>query len=170
MTSHPRPESRPVLFSGGPSGVGRLYFSSGPVRSVVAHSLRAHSDFDCSCTSLHDCIVSMQALFLTGSFHFTLYKVRPPTEPISMLDHGIANTGSASCMSGVDVHVYFAIRSAPFPTVAALRPSEGPQRSALVMAINPCLPATNPACEFAGRARDGCEGSHQRQVLSLLST
>ena len=35
-------------------------------------------------------------------------------------------------LSGVDVRLYFTIRSAPFPTLAALRPSEGPQRSALV--------------------------------------
>ena len=41
VTSRLRPESSPVQFSGGPSGVGRLYFSSSPVRSVVAHSLPA---------------------------------------------------------------------------------------------------------------------------------
>ena len=83
----------------GTSGVGRLYFSTGPVRSVVAHSLPARFEsliVRASCTSLHDCIVSMQALAFAGSFHFALYKVRPTTEPIAMLDHRIANAGSAS--------------------------------------------------------------------------
>ena len=43
-------------------------------------------------TSLHDCIVSMQALAFVGSFdsfHFALYKVRTTTEPVAMLDHRI---------------------------------------------------------------------------------
>ena len=59
-----------------------------------------------------------------------------------------------SKLSGVDVHVYFAIRSAPFPTVAALRPSEGPQRSALVGGCWPMrrkVTGRTPSCYLAGR-------------------
>ena len=80
--------------------------------------------------------MSLQGSGLAGSFHFALHKVRPTTEPIAMLDHGRDRKRGLSKLSGVDVHVSFAIRSAPFPTVAALRPSEGPQRSALVTLSN----------------------------------
>ena len=51
----------------------------GHVRSVVAHSLPARFEIlivRARVTSLHDCIVSMQALAFAGSFHFA--KSGPP--------------------------------------------------------------------------------------------
>ena len=76
----------------GTSEVGRLYFC--PVRGRPPAG--SFWKFDCSCMSLHDCIVSMLGLAFGRLFHFALYNVRPTTEPIAMLDHGIANAGSAS--------------------------------------------------------------------------
>ena len=80
----------------GTSGVGRLYFSSGPVRSVVAHSLPAR--FESLIVRARVCmaVLFQCKLWLLPALRFALNKVRPTTEPIAMLDHGIANTGSAS--------------------------------------------------------------------------
>ena len=136
-----RPGSRPVLFSGGRPLPASCYMlaglagftsrhQSGHVRSVVAHSLPARFD-RARVTSLHDCIVSMQALAFAGSFHFAKSGPPPSLSRCSI-------TGSRTRAQQVEwcrctVHVYTSRSDRLLFRLAALRPSEGPQRSALVV-------------------------------------
>ena len=126
-----------------PSGVGRIYFSSGPVRSVVAHSLPAR--FEILIVRARICMTVFMVLFqcklwlLPALFILHCTKSGPPP---SLSRCSI--TGSRTLAQQVEwcrcTCLYFAIRSAPFPTVAELRPSEGPQRSALVAESGPSGP------------------------------
>ena len=111
-----------------------LYFSrhqSGHVRSVVAHSLPARFEIvHESRVRRHDCIVSMQALAFAGSFHFAKSDPPPSLSRCSI-------TGSRTRAQQVEwcrctVHVYTLRSDRLLFRLAALRPSEGPQRSALV--------------------------------------
>ena len=97
-----RPESRPVLFSGGPASCYMLAgFTSRPVLSgpwsLTPCRLVARV------TSLHDCFNASSGFCRLFSINFR--KVRPTTESIAMLDHDV--TGSRerglSKLSGVDV-------------------------------------------------------------------
>ena len=113
-----RPESRPVLFSGGRPLPASCYmlagFTSRPVLSgpwSPTHCLLVLKSgfFRARVTSLHDCIVSMQALAFAGSFHFA--KSGPPP---SLTRCSI--TGSRTRAQQVEwcrctVHVYWAERS-----------------------------------------------------------
>ena len=127
-----RPESRPVLFSGGRPLPASCYmlagFTSRPVLSGLwsptpCRLVRARV------TSLHDCIVSMQALAFAGSFHFA--KSGPP--PIASLSR-CSITGSRARAQQVEwCRCTAHVRDRLLFRVAALRPSEGPQRSALVV-------------------------------------
>ena len=84
------------------SGVGRLYFSSSPwsptpCRLVLKFRLFVHESAWLYCFNASS--------GFSGSFHFTLYKVRPTSESIAMPNHGDRERG-LNKLSGVDVHVY----------------------------------------------------------------
>ena len=64
---------------------GQRYVSSGPVRSVIAHSLPAN--FDCSSTNF---LFQIQSASFAGFFHFTIHA----HHRAAMLAH-VANAGSA---------------------------------------------------------------------------
>ena len=111
---------------------------SGHVRSVVAHSLPARFEIlivRARVTSLHDCIVSMQALAFAGSFHFA--KSGPPSLSRCSITGSRTRVQQVEwciCTVHVLVHVYTSTSRSDrlLFRLAALRPSEGPQRSALV--------------------------------------
>ena len=134
-----RPGSRPVLFSGGRPLPASCYMLAGlagftsrhqsaHVRSVVAHSLPARV------TSLHDCIVSMQALAFAGSFHFAKSGPPPSLSRCSTTGSRTRAQQVEWCRCTLHVHVYTSRSDRLLFRLAALalRPSEGPQRSALV--------------------------------------
>ena len=76
------------------SGVGRLYFSSGPVQSVVAHSLPAR--FEILVVRARVCM-TVQALALPALFILHCTKSGPPPSlSRCSITAGIANAGSAS--------------------------------------------------------------------------
>ena len=119
-----RPGSRPVLFSGGRPLPASCYMladlagftsrhQSGQVRSVVAHSLPARFEIlivRALVTSLHDCIVSMQALAFAGSFHFA--KSGPP--PSYRNARSRDRERGLSKLSGVDeLYMYMFILRGP---------------------------------------------------------
>ena len=141
-----RPGSRPVLFSGGRPLPASCYMLAGlagftsrhqsaHVRSVVAHSLPARFEI---CTShessLHDCIVSMQALAFAGSFHFAKSGPPPSLSRCSMTGSRTRAQQVEWCRCTLHGHVYTSQSDRLLFRLAALalRPSEGPQRSALV--------------------------------------
>ena len=139
---------------------------SAHVRSVVAHSLPARFEIlivRARVTSLHDCIVSMQVLAFAGSFHFAKSGPPPSLSRCSM-------TGSRTraqqvewcrCTVHVHVHVYTSRSDRLLFRLAALalRPSEGPQRSALV---SPNKMAVLPGPLPDGRRSGGDEGLGSR--------
>ena len=108
MTSRVRPESRPVLFNGGPSGVGRLYFSrsSGPVRSVVAHSLPARFEILIVRAQICMTVLFQCKLWLCRLFLFCT--VQSPAHHRAYCDDARSwdRERGLSKWSGVDVHVY----------------------------------------------------------------
>ena len=135
-----RPGSRPVLFSGGrplPAScfmlAGLAGFTSrhqsGHVRSVVAHSLPARFEIlivRARVTSLHDCIVSMQALAFAGSFHFAKSCPPPSLSRCSITGSRTRAQQVEWCRCTVHVHVYTSRSDRLLFRLAALRPSEGP--------------------------------------------
>ena len=83
-------------------------------------------------TSLHDCIVSMQALAFAGSFHFAKSGPPPSLSRCSITGSRTRAQQVEWCRCTVHVHVYTSRSDRLLFRLAALRPSEGPQRSALV--------------------------------------
>ena len=122
-----------------------LYFSSS-VRScpVRGRPLPAGS-FRAPVTSLHDCIVSMQALAFAGSFHFAKSGPPPSLSRCSMTGSRNRAQQVEWCRCTVHVHVYTSRSDRLLFRLAALRPSEGPQRSALVARVwRPSGPSRAP--------------------------
>ena len=124
MTSRLRPESRPVLFSGGQSGMGRFYFSSGLVRSVVAHSLPAR--FEILIVRARICMTVLFQCKLWLCRLFTLHCIKSgPPPSLSRCSIKGSQTRAQQVEWCRCTCLYFAIRSAPF----RLWQSYGPARA-----------------------------------------
>ena len=140
-----RPGSRPVLFSGGRPLPASCYMlaglagftsrhQSGHVRSVVAHSLPDRFEIvhesRVRMTVLFQCkLWLLPALFISQSpAHHRVYRDARSRDR----ERGLSK------LSGV--HVYTSRSDRLLFRLAALRPSEGPQRSALVAESGPSGP------------------------------
>ena len=126
------------------SGAALLLVLSGPWSPTPC---RLVLNFDCFCTSLHDCIVSMQALALPALFILHCTNSGSPGSQSRCSITG-SRTRAQQVFFFIVVQMYmfllrYPIGSFSIPTVAALRPSEGPQRSALADLSSKSRPLAN---------------------------